>query len=81
MKAAAVLGVILFLTGAQLALGSCDFSKDKGERFVTLIAAAFAASGRFATFATCPRSAISAAIGSGYFRCTSRADQRRSRLL
>jgi MFS superfamily sulfate permease-like transporter len=39
---AAVLGVILFLTGAQLALGSCDFSEDKGERFVTLITAAFA---------------------------------------
>ncbi|HTQ75293.1 MAG TPA: putative sulfate/molybdate transporter [Burkholderiales bacterium] len=38
----AVLGVVLFLTGAQLALGSCDFSKDKGERFVTLITAAFA---------------------------------------
>ena len=37
-----VLGVILFLTGAQLALGSCDFSKDKGERFVTLITAALA---------------------------------------
>jgi MFS superfamily sulfate permease-like transporter len=37
----AVLGVILFLTGAQLALGSCDFSKHKGERFVTLITAAF----------------------------------------
>ena len=37
----AVLGVILFLTGAQLALGSCDFSKDKGERFVTLMTAAF----------------------------------------
>jgi Molybdate transporter of MFS superfamily len=35
-----VLGVILFLTGAQLALGSCDFSKDKGERFITLITAA-----------------------------------------
>jgi MFS superfamily sulfate permease-like transporter len=34
-----VLGVILFLTGAQLALGSCDFSKDKGERFVTLVTA------------------------------------------
>jgi len=30
-----VLGVILFLAGAQLALGSCDFSKDKGERFAT----------------------------------------------
>ena len=37
----AVLGVILFLTGAHLALGSCDFSRHKGERFVTLIAAAF----------------------------------------
>ncbi len=35
----AILGVILFLTGAQLALGSCDFSKDKGERFVTLVTA------------------------------------------
>src|SRR6185437_8804047 len=32
-----VLGVILFLTGAQLALGSCDFSKHKGERFITLV--------------------------------------------
>ena len=39
---AAVLGVILFLTGAQLALGSCDFSKDKGERFVTLVTGALA---------------------------------------
>jgi len=37
----AVLGVILFLTGAQLALGSCDFSKNKAERFVTLVTAAF----------------------------------------
>ena len=37
-----ILGVILFLTGAQLALGSCDFSKDKGERFVTVTTAAFA---------------------------------------
>ena len=37
-----VLGVILFLTGAQLALGSCDISEDKGERFVTLITAALA---------------------------------------
>jgi MFS superfamily sulfate permease-like transporter len=36
------LGVILFLTGAQLALGSCDFSKNKGERFITLVTAAFA---------------------------------------
>src|SRR6185295_3684232 len=35
----AVLGVILFLTGAQLALGSCDLSKDKGERFVTIVTA------------------------------------------
>jgi MFS superfamily sulfate permease-like transporter len=37
-----VLGVILFLTGAQLALGSCDISKDKGERFVTMITGALA---------------------------------------
>jgi hypothetical protein len=37
-----VLGVILFLTRAQLALGSCDFSKNKGERFITLATAAFA---------------------------------------
>jgi MFS superfamily sulfate permease-like transporter len=37
-----ILGVILFITGAQLALGSCDFSKDKRERFVTLVTAAFA---------------------------------------
>jgi predicted benzoate:H+ symporter BenE len=36
-----VLGVILFLTGAQLALGSCDFSKKKEERFITLVTAAF----------------------------------------
>jgi MFS superfamily sulfate permease-like transporter len=34
-----VLGVILFLTGAQLALGSCDFSKRKDERFATLVTA------------------------------------------
>lgn len=33
---------ILFLTGSQLALGACDFSKDKRERFVTLATAAFA---------------------------------------
>lgn len=38
----ALLGVILFLTGAQLSLGSCDLSKNKGERFVTLVTAAFA---------------------------------------
>ncbi len=37
----AVLGVILFLTGAQLALGSCEISPDKGERFLTLMTAAF----------------------------------------
>ena len=37
-----VLGVILFLAGAQLALGSCDFSKNKGERFITLATTAFA---------------------------------------
>jgi MFS superfamily sulfate permease-like transporter len=37
-----VLGVILFLTGAQLALGSCDFGKPKGERFITLVTAACA---------------------------------------
>lgn len=34
-----VLGVILFLAGAQLALGSCDISKDKGERFTTVLTA------------------------------------------
>lgn len=34
-----ILGVVLFLAGAQLALGSCDFSKDKGERFVTIVTA------------------------------------------
>lgn len=39
---APVLGVILFLTGAQLALGSCDFGKNKNDRFVTLITAACA---------------------------------------
>ena len=37
----AILGVILFLTGAQLALGSCDFGKNKEERFITLVTAAF----------------------------------------
>jgi MFS superfamily sulfate permease-like transporter len=37
-----ILGVILFLTGAQLALGACDISKDKGERFVLVITAALA---------------------------------------
>jgi MFS superfamily sulfate permease-like transporter len=34
-----VLGVILFLAGAQLALDSCDISKDKGERFTTVLTA------------------------------------------
>jgi MFS superfamily sulfate permease-like transporter len=38
----AILGVILFLTGGQLALGACDISKDKGERFATVITAALA---------------------------------------
>ncbi len=38
----AVLGVILFLTGAQLALGACDISKDKGERLATVVTAALA---------------------------------------
>ena len=38
----AALGVILFLTGAQLALGACDISKDKGERFATVVTAALA---------------------------------------
>jgi Molybdate transporter of MFS superfamily len=37
-----VLGVILFLTGAQLALGSCDFGKDKQDRFISLVTAGFA---------------------------------------
>ena len=37
----AVLGIILFFTGAQLALGSCDFSKDRAERFITLATAGF----------------------------------------
>jgi MFS superfamily sulfate permease-like transporter len=39
---APVLGVMLFLAGIQLALGSCDFSRDKGDRFVTLGTAALA---------------------------------------
>jgi MFS superfamily sulfate permease-like transporter len=38
----AVLGVILFLTGAQLALGACDIPKDKGERFVLMVTGALA---------------------------------------
>jgi MFS superfamily sulfate permease-like transporter len=38
----AILGVILFLTGAQLALGGSDLSQERGERFVTVITAALA---------------------------------------
>jgi hypothetical protein len=38
----AILGVILFLTGAQLALGACDIGKDKGERFVVMVTGALA---------------------------------------
>jgi MFS superfamily sulfate permease-like transporter len=37
-----VLGVILFLTGAQLALGACDIPKDKGDRFVMMVTGALA---------------------------------------
>lgn len=36
---APVLGVILFLTGAQLALGSCDLGESKEDRFVSLVTA------------------------------------------
>jgi len=39
---AEILGVVLFLAGAQLALGSCDFARDKGERFTTLVTAGLA---------------------------------------
>ena len=39
---APILGVILFLTGAQLALGSCHFGNTKNERFVSLVTAACA---------------------------------------
>ncbi len=39
---APILGVILFLTGAQLALGSCDFGRNKNDRFVSLVTAACA---------------------------------------
>lgn len=38
----AVLGVILFLTGAQLAMGACEIPSDKGERFVLVVTAALA---------------------------------------
>jgi VIT1/CCC1 family predicted Fe2+/Mn2+ transporter len=36
----AVLGVILFLTGAQLALGKSEFPSQRGERMVVLLTAA-----------------------------------------
>jgi MFS superfamily sulfate permease-like transporter len=36
----AVLGVILFLTGAQLALGSDNASQEKTERFIIFVTAA-----------------------------------------
>jgi MFS superfamily sulfate permease-like transporter len=39
---ASVLGVVLVLTGAQLALGSGELGQDRGERFLTLLTAAFA---------------------------------------
>lgn len=37
---APVLGVILFLTGVQLALGSCDFGAENNHRFVGIVTAA-----------------------------------------
>jgi MFS superfamily sulfate permease-like transporter len=37
-----ILGVILFLTGAQLALGAGDIPEDEGERFVVMATAALA---------------------------------------
>ena len=37
-----ILGVILFLTGAQLALGACDIPRDKGERFALMVTGALA---------------------------------------
>jgi xanthine/uracil permease len=37
-----ILGVILFLIGAQLALGACDLPKDKGERFAMMVTGALA---------------------------------------
>jgi Molybdate transporter of MFS superfamily len=37
-----MLGVILFMTGAQLALGACDIPEDKGARFVIMVTAALA---------------------------------------
>jgi hypothetical protein len=38
----ATLGLILFLTGAELALGACDIPKDKGERFALVLTGALA---------------------------------------
>jgi len=38
----AVLGVILFLTGVQLAVGASDLGKDKGERLAAVVTAAIA---------------------------------------
>jgi MFS superfamily sulfate permease-like transporter len=38
----AILGVILFLTGGQLALGACDIPRDKGERYVVVVTGALA---------------------------------------
>lgn len=40
MFPAPILGVVLFMTGAQLALGSCDFGKTRNDRFTTLVTAA-----------------------------------------
>ena len=40
MFPAPILGVVLFMTGAQLALGSCDFGKTRNDRFATLVTAA-----------------------------------------
>jgi hypothetical protein len=37
-----VIGAILFLTGAQLALGAGAIPKDKGERFVIVVTAVLA---------------------------------------
>ena len=39
---AAVLGVLLFFSGAQLALGARDFGGDNGQRFVAVMTAALA---------------------------------------
>jgi hypothetical protein len=37
-----ILGVILFPTGVQLALGACDIPQDKGEHFAVIVTAALA---------------------------------------